>query len=190
MIISAHPANQGFTKYLFVSLMPGNVDQTINEIENTIEQVSPEFPFEYHFTTAEVQGYIDELKQLNQTFRFASLVAIMLAVVGLVALSYHATQARVKEIGIRKVNGAKSTEIIGLLNNALLWSVLMAFVIAAPIAWLIVFNLLKGIGNKTDIALWIFIFAGALVGLIAMLTVSWQSWRAATRNPVEALRYE
>lgn len=190
MIISAHPENQGFTKYLYVSLMPGNVDQTINKVEKIIKQLSPGFPFEYHFTTAEVQGYIDELKELNQTFRFASLVAILLAVVGLIALSYHATQARVKEIGIRKVNGAKRNEIVGLLNSALLKSVLIAFIIASPIAWIIVFNLLKGIGNKTDIPLWVFIFAGALVGLIAMLTVSWQSWRAASRNPVESLRYE
>ena len=190
MIISAHPKNQGFTKYLFVSLLPGGVDRTINKIEKTIKQVSPEFPFEYRFTTAEVQGYINELKEINSTFRFASVVAIMLAIIGLVALTYHATQARIKEIGIRKVNGAKSIEIVNLLNNSLLRAVLIAFIVASPIAWLIVFNLLKGIGNKINIAWWVFVLAGVIVGFIALLTVSWQSWRAATRNPVESLRYE
>lgn len=190
MIISAHPKNQGFTKYLFVSLLPRGVDRTINKIEKTIKQVSPEFPFEYQFTTAEVQGYINELKEINSTFRFGSIVAIMLAIIGLVALTYHATQARIKEIGIRKVNGAKSIEIVNLLNNSLMRAVLIAFVVASPIAWLIVFNLLKGIGNKTNIVWWVFVLAGVIVGAIALLTVSWQSWRAATRNPVEALRYE
>ena len=190
MIISAHPKNQGFTKYLFVSLFPVKIDRTISKIEKTIKQISPEFPFEYRFTTAEVQGYINELKEINSTFRFASVVAIMLAVIGLVALTYHATQARIKEIGIRKVNGAKSIEIVNLLNNSLLRAVLIAFIVASPIAWLIVFNLLKGIGNKTNIAWWVFVLAGVIVGAIALLTVSWQSWRAATRNPVEALRYE
>ncbi|MGQ8337410.1 ABC transporter permease [Sunxiuqinia sp. A32] len=190
MIISARPENQGFTKFLFVSLFPGQVDRTINRIEKTIKEISPDFPFEYSFTNAEVQGYINEIKEINLTFRFASIVSIVLAIIGLVALTYHATQARIKEIGIRKVNGAKNIEIINLLNNSLLRSVIIAFVVASPIAWLIIFNLLKSIGNKTNIAWWVFVLAGAMVGIIAVITVTWQSWQAATRNPVEALRYE
>ena len=190
MVMSAHPNNQGFTKFLFVSLMPGDINTTINKIEKTIKQLSPDFPFEYSFTTAEAQGYINEIKEINRTFRFASIISILLAIIGLVALTYHATQSRIKEIGIRKVNGAKSSEIIRLLNGSFLRNIVTAYLIACPIAWIIIFNLLKGIGNKTTIAWWIFVWAGIGVGAIALFTVSVQSWKAATRNPVEALRYE
>ncbi len=190
MIISAHPDNQGFTKFLYISIMPGDINKTIRSIEKIVKQISPEFPFEYSFTNAEVEGYIDEIKQINSAFRFASFISILLSMIGLIALTYHATQSRIKEIGIRKVNGAKSLEVIFLLNRTFLRWIVLAFVIACPIAWIVIFNLLQGIENKTNIVWWIFALAGLLTLGIALLTVSWQSWKAATRNPVEALRYE
>lgn len=190
MVMSAHPDNQGFTKFLFVSLTPGNVEHTIHTIENTIKQISPDFPFEYSFTNAEVASYIDEIKQISATFRFASIISIMLALVGLIALTYHATQARTKEIGVRKVNGAKNVEIMTLLNKSFVRNIVIAFIVASPIAWFIVYRLLQGIGNKTTITAGVFLIAGLIIGFVALLTVSFQSWNAATRNPVEALRYE
>ena len=190
MIISAHPKNQDFTKFLFVSILPGNLDHTISSVEKAIKKFFPGFPFEYSFTNDEVMQYIEEIRQINRAFQFASFVSILLAMIGLVALTYHATQSRVKEIGIRKVNGARSFEVVYLLNiNFLKW-VVVAFVIACPIAWAIIDKLLEGFGNKATIAWWIFAFAGLLTLGIALFTVSWQSWKAATRNPVEALRYE
>lgn len=190
MVMSAHPDNQGFTKFLFVSITPGNVEHTISAIEKTIKQISPDFPFEYSFTNAEVAAYIDEIKQLNATFRFASIISIVLALVGLIALTYHATQARTKEIGVRKVNGARNVEIMTLLNKAFVRNVIIAYTIACPLAWLIVYRLLQGIGNRTTITVGVFLAAGFIIGLVALLTVSFQSWNAASRNPVEALRYE
>jgi putative ABC transport system permease protein len=190
MVMSAHPDNQGFTKFLFVSIMPGNVEHTIGVIEKTIKEISPDFPFEYSFTSAEVTAYIDEIKQINSTFRFASIISIVLAIVGLIALTFHAAQARTKEIGVRKVNGARNIEIMALLNRAFVRNIIIAYAIACPIAWMIVYRLLQGIGNKTTITVGIFLLAGFVVGLFALLTVSFQSWKAATRNPVEALRYE
>ncbi len=190
MVMSAHPDNQSFTKYLFVSLMPGNIERTIKEIEKTMKGISPDFPFEYNFTNAEVASYIDEIKQINRTFRFASAISILLAIVGLVALTYHATQARTKEIGVRKVNGARNFEIITLLSRAFVRNIIIAYLIACPFAWLVIYQLLKGIGNKTSITAGIFLLAGFIIGSIALFTVSVQSWKAASRNPVEALRYE
>ncbi len=190
MIISAHPDNQHFTKYLFVSLHRNNVNRTIKQVEKSITGIFPDFPFEYSFTNTQVEGFINEIREINNTFRFASIVSIMLALIGLVALTYQATQSRVKEIGIRKANGARIIEIVNLLNNSLLRNILIAFVIASPIAWIIINRLLQTIDNRINIAWWVFLVAGVFVGLIALLTISWQSWRAATRNPVEALRYE
>jgi putative ABC transport system permease protein len=190
MIISAHPENQNFTKFLYLSLYPENVDQTIKQIEKSIKGISPAYHFEYSFTNKETQSYINELKTVNQVFSFASVVALMFSIIGLVALTYHITQSRIKEIGIRKVIGARSIEIVNMLNNFLFRSVLIAFVIAVPIAWIIVYKMLQEIGNKTNIAWWVFVLSGALVGAIALITVSWQSWRVARRNPIESLRYE
>jgi putative ABC transport system permease protein len=190
MVISAHPDNQHFTKYLFVSLFPGEIERTIKDIERALTQVSPDFPFEYSFTSSEVLSYIAEIKEINKTFRFASVVSIFLAVVGLIALTYQATQSRIKEIGIRKVNGARSIEILKLLNRAFLMNIFIAFIIACPIAWVILVNLSKGIANKAELSWWIFALGGTILWIVAFITMNIQSWWAARRNPVEALRYE
>jgi putative ABC transport system permease protein len=105
-------------------------------------------------------------------------------------MSIFACQRRVKEIGIRKVNGARISEILVMLNMDFVKWVGIAFLIAFPIAWYVMNNWLQGFAYKTELSWWIFGLAGILAIGIALLTVSWQSWRAATRNPVEALRYE
>jgi putative ABC transport system permease protein len=105
-------------------------------------------------------------------------------------MSIFASQRRVKEIGIRKVNGAKSYEILLMLNKEFIKWVSIAFVIAIPVAWYVMHTWLQGFAYKTVLSWWIFALAGVMAFGIALLTVSWQSWRAATRNPVEALRYE
>jgi putative ABC transport system permease protein len=97
---------------------------------------------------------------------------------------------RTKEIGIRKINGTKVSEILTFLNKDFIKWVAIAFLIATPIAWYAMHKWLENFAYKTELSWWIFALAGMLALGIALLTVSWQSWRAATRNPVEALRYE
>jgi putative ABC transport system permease protein len=101
-----------------------------------------------------------------------------------------ACQRRIKEIGVRKVNGAKVSEILTMLNKDFVKWVAIAFVVATPIAYYASHRWLESFAYKTSLSWWIFALAGVLALGIALLTVSWQSWRAATRNPVEALRYE
>jgi putative ABC transport system permease protein len=98
--------------------------------------------------------------------------------------------ARTKEIGIRKVNGARTWEILSLLNKDFMKGVVFSILIATPLAWYAMNKWLENFAYKTELSWWIFALAGLLALGIALLTVSWQSWRAATRNPVEALRYE
>jgi putative ABC transport system permease protein len=109
---------------------------------------------------------------------------------GILAMSIFSSQRRVKEIGIRKVNGAKIYEIMLMLNEDFLKWVGIAFIIACPIAWYVMHKWLDNFAYKTGMSWWIFVSAGLLTLGIGLLTVCWQSWRAATRNPVEALRYE
>jgi putative ABC transport system permease protein len=99
-------------------------------------------------------------------------------------------QLRVKEIGIRKINGARISEILTMLNKSFVSWIAIAFIIATPISWIAMHKWLENFAYKTELSWWIFALAGLMALGIALLTVSWISWRAATRNPVEALRYE
>jgi len=105
-------------------------------------------------------------------------------------MSLFGCQRRIKEIGIRKVNGAKASEILAMLNNDFVKWVAIAFVVSCPIAWYAMHKWLGSFAYRTGLSWWIFALAGFIALGVALLTVSWQSWRAASRNPVEALRYE
>jgi putative ABC transport system permease protein len=120
----------------------------------------------------------------------ASLLSIIMAALGLFGLSYYFIGKRIKEIGIRKVNGAKTIEILQLLNQDFIKWVIIAFIIAAPTAYIVMTKWLQNFAYKTTLSWWVFAIAGFTVLLIALITVSWQTFRAARRNPVEALRYE
>jgi len=109
---------------------------------------------------------------------------------GLFGQAAISSENKIKEIGIRKVNGAKVSEILAMLNRDFVKWVAIAFVIATPVSYYAMNKWLENFAYKTNLSWWIFALAGVLALGIALLTVSWQSWRAATRNPVEALRYE
>jgi putative ABC transport system permease protein len=133
--------------------------------------------------------YKSEHNALNLFLLFAA-ITIFLCVLGILGLSLSMNERRTKEIGLRKVNGAKISEVIVLLNKDFVKWVSVAFLISTPITWFIMHKWLENFAYKTGLSWWIFLLSGVLALGIAMLTVSWQSWRAATRNPVEALRYE
>jgi len=150
----------------------------------------PNYPFEYVVPEDYYNKQFDSENQLIKIFRLFILVAIFISVINLFAISWLITTARIKEIGIRKVNGAKVVEILTLLNKDFVKWVAIAFVIATPLAYYTMNKWLANFAYKTALSWWIFALAGLLALGIALLTVSWQSWQAATRNPVEALRYE
>jgi putative ABC transport system permease protein len=114
----------------------------------------------------------------------------VIALLGLFGLSTFAIQRCTKEIGLRKVNGARSIQVVAMLNKDFVTYVAIAFVIACPIAYYAMNKWLENFAYKTELSWWIFALAGLLALGIALLTVSYQSWKAATRNPVEVLRYE
>ncbi len=109
---------------------------------------------------------------------------------GIFAMALFFVQQKVKEIGIRKINSATVIKIIVMLNKDFLNWVGIAFIIACPIAWFTTNKWLQNFAYKTELSWWIFGLAGIIAIGVALITISWQSWRAATRNPVESLRYE
>jgi putative ABC transport system permease protein len=176
--------------YVNIRIDEKNVERALEKIKTIWEEMCPAFSFEYSFLdeTYDLQ-YKSERRFENLLFSFA-LLAIFIASIGLFGLSFYNTQLRTKEIGIRKINGAKVTEVMLMLNAGFLKWIVLSFFISCPISWYAMNKWLQIFAYKTDLNWWIFGLAGVIAISIATLTVSWQSRRAATRNPVEALRYE
>lgn len=128
--------------------------------------------------------------RLGKLISLFTLIAILIACMGLLGLVSFNTSRRIKEIGIRKVNGAEISEILIMLNRDFVKWISISFIIALPIAFLAMHKWLQSFAIKTDVSWITFALAGLLAFGIAILTITLQSWRAATINPVKALRYE
>ncbi|MBT3382522.1 MAG: FtsX-like permease family protein [Prolixibacteraceae bacterium] len=181
---------ESYFSVLNIKLSGEEFQKTIMEVENIWIKFNPGIPFSYHFLDEKYEALYVADKQVAGMVKIFSLLAVLIACLGLLGQSVLATENRIKEIGIRKVNGAKISEILSMLNKDFIKWVAIAFVIASPIAYYAMNLWLENFAYKTTLSWWIFALAGVLALGIALLTVSWQSWRAATRNPVEALRYE
>jgi putative ABC transport system permease protein len=169
---------------------PKNNQKAMADILKGWNQLIPEYPFEYNFNKELFfHAYKKEIIQTRLT-GFFSFVAILISCMGLFAISSISIDRRTKEIGIRKTNGATTFQIIFMLSANFAKWVLCAFIISCPIAWYAMHKWLQNFAYKMELSWWIFAFAGFIAMVIALVTVSWQSWRAATRNPVESLRYE
>ena len=174
-----------------VRVNPTNLPQTLAFIEKEWQNFNASgSPFFYRFVDDRFNSLYQSEIYTKTIFSCFMILAILIAVLGLIGLSLFAMERRTKEIGIRKVNGAKISEVMTMLNRDFVKWVAIAFVIATPIAWYAMHKWLENFAYKTNLSWWIFALAGVLALGIALLTVSWQSWKAATRNPVEALRYE
>jgi len=175
---------------LSLRLIPGSVSQQISELRKVWKSLLPNDPMEFTFYDSQFQAMYEKEDKLVKSITFFSIIAIVLTCMGILGQIFLISMNRTKEIGIRKVNGARISEVLIMLNRDFLKWVAIAFVIATPIAWYAMNQWLQDFAYKTELSWWIFALAGLLALGIALLTVSWQSWRAARRNPVEALRYE
>ncbi|HVN59074.1 MAG TPA: ABC transporter permease [Bacteroidales bacterium] len=185
--------NDSYASYCIVTVVTSDfksLKSTVDDIKVTVSELSPSIPTEVSFFDDAIKNMYQSELRFRRTFSLFAVSAIIICCMGILAMSIFASQRRVKEIGIRKVNGAKIYEIMLMLNEDLVKWVGIAFIIACPIAWYIMHRWLDNFAYKTKMSWWIFAVAGIIALGIALLTVSWQSWRAANRNPVEALRYE
>jgi putative ABC transport system permease protein len=173
-----------------VRLFSNDLEGSVQYVESVFKTLKPDSPFRYSFADDRIATYYQKEVQFSKLSAIFSIINIFISCVGLVGLVLFAINGRKKEIGIRKVNGAKVSEILTMLNKDFVKWVAIAFIIATPIAYYVMHKWLENFAYKTELSWWIFALAGALALGIALLTVSWQSWRAASRNPVEALRYE
>ncbi|MEZ5038550.1 MAG: ABC transporter permease [Saprospiraceae bacterium] len=185
-----HNRNSEWLQYLLVKLKTQQLSETMQHIKNTFEKVTPTTALEYTFLDESLDRlYRTEQRLAKVVFIFAGL-AILIACLGLFALAAFATERRIKEIGIRKVLGASSMSIVRLLSIDFLKLVVVAFLLASPIAWYVMNRWLEDFAYRIDIRWWVFLVAGAVAVLITLLTVSLQSLKAALANPVESLKVE
>ncbi len=173
-----------------VKIAVGNISESLDYIRDVYKKYRDDREFSYNFFDDLInEKYQAEIRLRNITSAFAVL-AVTISVLGILGMAVFSIDRRTKEIGIRKVSGAKDSEIMILLNKDFIGWVVVAFIIAAPFAWLTMHKWLQNFAYKTDLNWWIFVLSAILVFGLALLTISWLSRRAATRNPVEALRYE
>ena len=176
--------------YIFMKIQSKDIPEVISKVTAEYKKYFKDQYFEYYFLDDFFNAQYKSHIQLFRCYLLFSIMAIIITSLSLFGLVLMASVARTKEIGIRKVNGARVIELLAMLNKDYVRWVTVAFVIATPVAWYVMHIWLKNFAYKTTISWWIFGLSGILALGIALLTVSWQSLRTATRNPVEALQYE
>jgi putative ABC transport system permease protein len=179
-----------YSKNIIIKLAGGNISDGLSIIRKEWIKVASNWPIVYYFMDEQFEKNYRNEARMAQLINTLTIIALFLCCLGLFGLSLFTINGRIKEIGIRKVNGARVTEILAMLNKDFIKWVAIAFIIACPIAWYAMHKWLQNFAYKTELSWWVFAVAGAVAVTVAILTVSWQSWRAATRNPMEALKYE
>jgi putative ABC transport system permease protein len=180
----------GAANTFFIRMKSDHITSAVGFVMKTYKSFNPPFPIDFHFLDDDFVNQYQTEQRMNKIFGYFSLLAIIISCLGLIGLSSFMTERRTKEIGIRKANGAKSIEIFSLLSGEYAIWVSISIIIACPIAWYAMHKWLQNYAYRISISWWVFALAGAIALLIALLTVSVQSYKAASKNPVEALRYE
>jgi putative ABC transport system permease protein len=171
-------------------MKPDHITSTVNYIRNIFKSYNLDYTLNIGF----LENDYDSLYTIEQIagtmLSYLTFLAIIISCLGLIGLSTFMTVRRTKEIGIRKTHGAKSIEIFFLLSKEYIALVTISFLIASPIAWYAMNIWLRNYAYRTNIGWWVFALAWVIVMVITMLTVGSQSYKAASKNLVEALRYE
>ena len=175
---------------LSVKVKSDDLADTIASMEKEWTRQFEGNPFRYSFMDDNFNKLYAKEDKFGRTIQYFSVLAVFIACLGLLGLSSYSTESRRKEIGVRKVNGASTFELVTLLIKEFSLLVLIAFAISVPVAYYFSTLWLDNFAYKTDIGVFIFILAGAISLLMAILTVSYHTIRAARANPVKSLRYE
>jgi putative ABC transport system permease protein len=173
--------------YLYIRV---STNDALKAIEKEYKAFNADQPFEYTFLDDTINNMYKSEKKQGLIFGYFSGLAIIIACMGILGLSIFAAQQKIKEIGIRKVLGASVVSIVGELSKEFLKPVLVAAFIAAPLAWYGMHKWLQDFAYRIEIKWWVFAIAAIVATVIALITVSFQSIKAATANPVKSLRTE
>ncbi len=174
----------------YVRLGAGDPTETLKRLGGWVAELDPTAVVDVHFLDETVEAQYRNDRRMGNLITLFSLLAAVISLAGVFGLVVFETQYRRKEIGVRKVMGATVSEILGMFNRQFVWLVGICFVVAAPLAWYGVREWLATFAYRTPIYWWVFLVSLLIVLFITLLTVTVQSWRAATANPVDALKAE
>jgi len=175
---------------IIARIQKDNIHATIEKIEQVWKKINPTSPFSFGFFDDRLEQMYQGEVRVSQLFRYFTAIAIFIASLGLLGLSSFSIQQKTKEIGIRKAIGAPVSSILLLLTKDFVRWVLLAFILACPIAWYSMHQWLQNFAYKTNMGWWIFAASGLLALFVALITVSFQTIKASLQNPVDSLRYE
>jgi putative ABC transport system permease protein len=176
--------------FILVRVNGEDIGSSLLEIENTWKKFAPSYPFEFTFLDDDFSKLFEREMLMTKVYTMFSFISICIACLGLLGLASFFISKRTKEIGIRKIVGASFLNIAAILSRDFLKWIITAVVLGSAISWYIMDAWLQNFAFQTELNWWIFLIAGSCVVLISILTVSWHLYTAATRNPVETLRYE
>jgi putative ABC transport system permease protein len=176
--------------YALIRTGPGKTRQAIAGVEKVCKTLDPAFPFSYIFADEEYQKLYNAERTVSKLSDSFAILAIFISCLGLLGLAIFTAEQRRKEIGLRKVIGASVGNIVAMLSKDIMKMVVLSAIIATPIAWLIMERWLQNFAYRTSIDWWIFMLAGVVAVVIALVTISYQAVKAARTNPVTSLRSE
>ncbi|MBF0650950.1 ABC transporter permease [Dysgonomonas sp. GY75] len=177
-----------FMNCFIIRIAPGRNEQALVTLNSVWATLNPDYPINYKFLSDSYKSlYMNELNA-EKVVIFFSILSFIITILGLIIFMAFMIKNRMKEISIRKVNGATNSEIVFMLNFGLLRWIFLSFVIAMPAAWYVMDKWLENFAYKTTIYWWIFVLAGVSVFLVSFLAISWQSLRAARINPAKSLK--
>jgi ABC-type antimicrobial peptide transport system permease subunit len=175
---------------VFIKVNPNNVQASLQHIEDTYKKIATSFPFEFSFLDEDIDQIYSQYYEMGIIIKYFSILAVFISCLGLFGLASFMTEQRTKEIGIRKVLGSSVVKIVFLLTQGFSKWVLLANIFAWPLAYYAMQKFLEMFAYNSGINIWLFILSGILAFLISIITVGYQTLRAANSNPVEALKYE
>jgi putative ABC transport system permease protein len=189
LVIQSNEVFGNGVAYVMARVKAGQIPSAIQSIEKLWNQANPEQSFKFSFLDQNINAQYESEQKSGRLFAVFSGLAIFVSCIGLFALSAYITSLRTKEIGVRKVLGSSVSGVVILLSKDFTKMILLAFVLAVPVAWYVMESWwLQTFAYRIDISLWIIFVSGASALLIAWITVSYQSIKAAIQNPVGSLR--
>jgi hypothetical protein len=183
-------ADTSFLRMILIRLTPGNITGSLKAVEKVWKNVIPEYPLEYTFIDQDYENLFKSEIRLSSLLKYFTVLALLIACIGLFGLASYSAERRTNEVGIRKVMGAGNFSIMYSVSKEFLVLIIISIAIAFPAGWIIMKKLLAQFPYKIDLDFMIFLFIAAASVAIAMLTVSFQAFRAAGINPAEALKIE
>jgi ABC-type antimicrobial peptide transport system permease subunit len=183
-------ADTSYLRLILIRLTPGNIPASLRSVEKNWKEILPEYPLQYTFIDQDYENLFRSQMRFTGLLKYFTILAVIIACLGLYGLASYSAERRTNEVGIRKVMGASSFTVMYTLAREFLVFVFIAIMISVPVGWLIVDRLLQQFAYRIDMNPLVFVSISVGAILIAILTVSFQAYKATCINPAEALKVE